>query len=106
MPHTPNPGLFEKVYEFVKTVPKGKVATYGQVARALGVRDVRKIGWALHANKSAHVPCHRVVNKEGKLADNFAFDGWEEQRKRLIDEGVVFIDEKHVDLEKSGWENI
>lgn len=103
MPHKPNPGLFQKVYDYAKTIPAGKVATYGQVARELGVRDVRKIGWALHANKSSDVPCHRVVNKEGKLADNFAFDGWEEQKRRLEDEGVTFLKEKYVNLEKHQW---
>ena len=46
-------GLFEKIYELVKTIPVGRVATYGQVAKLLGVKDVRKIGWALHANKDA-----------------------------------------------------
>ena len=104
MPHTPNPGLFDKVYEYVKKIPKGKVATYGQIAKVLGTRDVRKIGWALHANKSEKVPCHRVVSKEGKLAANFAFDGWKEQRRRLESEGVSFKDEMFVDLSSHLWQ--
>lgn len=93
-------GLFEKVYEIVKTIPKGKVMTYGQIAKELGTRDPRKVGWALHANKSEEVPCHRVVSKEGAVAKNFAFEGAEGQRKRLLLEGVSFVDETHVDLEK------
>ncbi len=92
--------MWEKVYDFVKTIPVGKVATYGQVAKELGIKDTRKIGWALHANKSLDVPCHRVVNKEGKLADNFAFNGKEEQQMRLEAEGIVFVKDGYVDLVK------
>jgi methylated-DNA-protein-cysteine methyltransferase-like protein len=94
--------MWDKVYEFVKTIPVGKVATYGQVAKILGIKDTRKIGWALHANKSLEVPCHRVVNKEGRLAKNFAFDGEVEQQRRLEAEGVVFEKDFYVDLTKYG----
>jgi methylated-DNA-protein-cysteine methyltransferase-like protein len=97
-------GVFAKVYELTAQIPKGKVTTYGEMARILGMRDSRKIGWALHANKSALVPCHRVVNKEGRLAPNFAFNGAEEQRRRLEAEGVKFVDEMHVDLKICGWQ--
>ena len=96
-------GLYGKVYAFVRKVPKGKVVTYGDVARALGTKDARKIGWALHGNKDHKTPCHRVVNKEGRLAPNFAFDGWEGQRRLLEEEGVRFRDRMHVDLEESLW---
>lgn len=101
--HKQNQGLFGKVYNFVGNIPMGKVVTYGQVASKLGLKDVRKVGWALHANKSEDVPCHRVVNKDGKLAANFAFDGPQEQFRRLSREGVKFVDDMHVDLEKSLW---
>lgn len=73
------------------------------IAKRVGI-DPRMAGWALHANTSADVPCHRVVNKEGRLASNFAFDGWREQRRRLLAEGIKFRDEKHVDLEESLWQ--
>lgn len=92
--------MWEKIYNFVKTIPAGKVATYGQVAKALGIKDTRKIGWALHANKSSDVPCHRVVNKEGHLAKNFAFNGIEEQQRRLEAEGIIFEKDGCVDLDK------
>jgi methylated-DNA-protein-cysteine methyltransferase-like protein len=108
MPHNSNPGLFQKVYSLVRKIPKGKVMTYGQIAKELGLKDVRKVGWALHALRQAqgkpYVPCHRVVNKEGEVAENFAFDGWVEQRRRLESEGVVFIGEKKVDLKKHLWQ--
>jgi methylated-DNA-protein-cysteine methyltransferase-like protein len=95
--------FFEKVYKIVKKIPSGKVATYGQIANILNTKDARKVGWALHANQDPNVPCHRVVNKEGHLAPNYAFNGWEEQMARLLAEGVGFVDEMHVNLEKHLW---
>jgi methylated-DNA-protein-cysteine methyltransferase-like protein len=92
--------FFDQVFSVVKKIPKGKVMMYGQIAKELGTRDARKVGWALHSNKNRNVPCHRVVSKQGGLAKNFAFDGWKEQRRRLLEEGVVFEDEMHVDLGK------
>lgn len=110
----------EKVFEAVKKIPKGKVTTYGEIATKLGnPRLSRQVGWALHANKSADVPCHRVVDRTGRLAPNFGgpslwsfgrrafssrgrpasgWDGAKEQRRRLEAEGVKFTDEMHVDL--------
>mgnify|MGYP001563341988 CR=1 FL=1 len=93
--------FFEKVYEVVRKIPEGKVATYGQIAKILGAKDNRKVGFALHANSDPDVPCHRVVNKDGRLAPSFAFEGPEGQRRRLLAEGVGFIDEMHVDLTKA-----
>lgn len=89
--------FFQQVYRVVAKITKGKVATYGQVAEILGTKDARKVGWALHANSDSKVPCHRVVNKEGRLAPNFAFDGWKEQKIRLLSEGVGFRGEMYVD---------
>lgn len=98
--------FFERVYEVVKKIPKGKVMTYGQVAKLLGTRDLpagrqvpgrvtpRVIGWALHANKDPKVPCHRVVFADGSLAPGFAFGGRDEQKKRLVKEGITLVDYK------------
>jgi len=107
-----NSGFFEQVYRLVRKIPKGKVATYGQIALRLrsgplGSRiniSPRTVGWALHANSDPQVPCHRVVNKDGRLAPNFALDGWREQKRRLLEEGVAFIDEMHVDLKRYLWQ--
>ena len=68
---------FEKVYALVQKIPKGKVSTYGNIARALGNPHMaRQVGWALHANPSnAVTPCHRVVNQKGELSSAFAFGG-------------------------------
>ena len=98
--------FFSKVFKVVKQIPKGKVATYGQIAKILNTKDARKVGWALHSNKDSNVPCHRVVDKTGRLAPNFAFDGPKEQKRRLLAEGVEFGDETHVDLDRFRWSGI
>ena len=91
---------FHKIYEQVKKIPEGKVATYGQIALMAGnPRWSRVVGYALHSNPEPGViPCHRVVNKEGKLSKAFAFGGENAQRDMLISEGVIFIDENTVDM--------
>ena len=93
---------FEKIYEQVRKIPKGKVATYGQIALMAGnPRWSQIVGYALHSNpEPGIIPCHRVVNKEGKLAKAFAFGGENVQRNLLINEGVIFHDEDTVDLQK------
>lgn len=97
--------FFEEVYEIVRKIPEGKVSTYGQVAKAIGTKDARKVGWALHANKDEKTPCHRVVNRSGRIAPSYAFGGYHEQRNRLRAEGVLFIDELHVNLGKCEFRN-
>lgn len=90
-------GLFNKrVYEVVRRIPKGKVATYGQVAALVGApRNARFVGYALHSNPEPGViPCHRVVFRDGSLAPGFAFGGPERQRLLLEEEGVAFISPK------------
>lgn len=87
-------GFFQKVFNLVSKISKGKVATYGQIAAQLGTKDSRRIGHALHANKNRSVPCHRVVMKDGSLAPGFAFGGPMEQKKILLSEGVEFVGDK------------
>jgi methylated-DNA-protein-cysteine methyltransferase-like protein len=90
--------FFERVYDIVRKIPEGKVTTYGQIAKILGTKDVRKVGFALHANKEGSgVPCHRVVNKDGRLAPGYAFGGTNEQKMRLVAEGIKFKNTNHVD---------
>lgn len=93
---------FEKIYEVVKTIPEGKVATYGQVAVLAGdPRWARVVGYALHVNPyPGIIPCHRVVNREGRVASGFAFGGEGVQRQLLETEGVVFESDGRIDLEK------
>lgn len=81
------------------------MSTYGEVARALGTRDARRVGHALHANPDGHLtPCHRVVDKEGRLAPHYAFGGSLEQYAKLAEEGVTFLDREHVNLVKHLWQ--
>jgi methylated-DNA-protein-cysteine methyltransferase-like protein len=95
--------FFERVYEVIGKIPEGKVMAYGQVAEALGTKDARRVGHALHANKNPKIPCHRVVNKDGRLAPGYAFGGPGEQRNRLLAEGVIFDNETNVDMQKCLW---
>lgn len=96
--------VFEKIYEVVKGIPKGRVATYGQVALLAGnPRWARVVGYALHNNPSPEtIPCHRVVNREGKVADAFVFGGGNVQRELLEKEGVIFEVDGRIDLKKYG----
>ncbi len=74
----------EKVYEIVKDIPKGKVTTYGQIAMQLGSKKLaRVVGNILHNNPDPeNIPCHRVVNAKGEVAEQYAFVGAESQRAR------------------------
>lgn len=82
-----------RVYEVIKRIPKGYVATYGQVAALVGApRNARTVGYALHSNpEPGAIPCHRVVFRDGSLAPGFAFGGPEVQRELLENEGVTFV---------------
>ncbi len=99
-----NTGFFASVYEVLRTVPRGRVVTYGQIARAIGApRMARQVGYALHVNpKPGIIPCHRVVNREGRLSGAFAFGGLQAQQKLLEAEGVEVIGGA-VDLDKYGY---
>ena len=97
----------KRIYEAVKRIPKGCVATYGQVAAMAGnPRMSRAVGNALHNNPSpGEIPCHRVVNAAGRLAGAFAFGGPHVQADRLRAEGVEVVDDC-VDLSKYGMESL
>lgn len=99
-------GVFEKIYKVVCQIPEGKVATYGMVATLAGnPRWSQVVGYALHSNPAPGViPCHRVVNREGKTAAAFAFGGGDEQRRLLEAEGVTFLKDNRVALEKHLWQ--
>jgi len=84
----------KRIYEAVKRIPKGRVATYGQVAEMAGnPRMSRAVGNALHKNpEPGIIPCHRVVDSKGRLAGEFAFGGAGAQAKLLEAEGVAVTD--------------
>lgn len=104
-------GDFSKhVFEVVRRVPHGKVASYGLVARLVGApRSARYVGYALHANPDPgaevnNIPCHRIVFKDGGLCKGYAFGGPGIQRKMLEDEGITFTDDEHVDMDACCWD--
>ena len=93
----------KRIYEAVKKIPSGHVATYGQVAELAGDKKMaRAVGNALHKNPDPdNIPCFRVVNAKGELAGEFAFGGAGAQAKLLEAEGIEVINGK-VDLKKYG----
>lgn len=93
----------QRIYEAVKKIPRGFVATYGQVAQMAGnAKMSRAVGNALHKNPDpVNIPCFRVVNSKGEISKAFAFGGENEQEKRLIEDGVEVVGGR-VDLDKFG----
>ncbi|OUP48717.1 MGMT family protein [Lachnoclostridium sp. An181] len=93
--------LIYEILSVVDEIPMGKVATYGQIARLIGrEKNARLVGKVLSLSQYyGEYPCHRVVNHQGRLAP-----GWMEQRELLLEEGVLFKDDSHVDLKKCEWE--
>ncbi len=96
--------VFEKIYNVVKQIPRGKVATYGQIAAMAGnPRWARVVGYALHANPDPeHIPCFRVVNRDGCVSKAFVFGGENAQIALLRAEGIKVVDGR-VDLSKYQW---
>ena len=97
-------GIFFDIRQVVKRIPKGKVTSYGAIARFLGTRDNRLVGWAVYGNQDPTIPCHRVIQKNGSLSKRYSLGGFPEQKRRLLREGVTFVGENKVDLEKHFWE--
>lgn len=100
-------GFFERAYNVVRKIPRGRVATYGQIAAMMGEpRKARYVGFAMHASPgvAGGVPCHRVVFADGSLAPGFAFGGPGAQRAMLEDEGVAFTPSGRVDMQRCRWE--
>ncbi len=96
---------FDLIYDVVKQIPRGCVASYGQVAALAGSkRWSRVVGYALHANPDPElIPCYRVVTKDGRVSPAFAFGGGNKQVELLEADGVEFID-GHVDMDKYQWD--
>lgn len=96
--------VYDRIYDVVSQIPKGKVCTYGRVAALAGnPRWARVVGYALHVNPDqSKIPCHRVVNREGRVSRAFVFGGENEQIKLLENEGVK-VKDGVVDLDKYLW---
>ncbi len=97
--------FFSRVYALVRKIPRGRVVTYGQIARALGApHGARTVGWAMRACGD-DIPWHRIVNAQGKISVR-PTNGYYEQRARLKEEGVRFDLDGRIDLKKYGWKRI
>ena len=100
--------FFERVYQVVRRIPPGRVATYGQIARLLGMpRAARTVGWALHSiPEGSDVPWQRVINSKGTISLPAGSPGAILQRAMLEDEGVIFGPDGRVNLKIYGWEGL
>lgn len=92
--------FYIEVYDIVRQIPAGRVLTYGVIARLVGFPHHSRLAGQALAQVSAaiHLPCHRVVNSQGRIAPH-----WPEQQKLLETEGVIFKSNGCVDLKKSLW---
>jgi methylated-DNA-protein-cysteine methyltransferase-like protein len=101
----PEPNFFADVYEVVKLIPKGKVTSYGAIARYLGTgMSARMVGWAMNAAHGLKVPAHRVVNSQGLLTGKHHFGSPTAMEERLAKDGVKVVKDKVVDFEKRLWD--
>ena len=103
-----NKDFFQRVYEVVRLIPKGRVTNYGAIAKYLGTaRSSRMVGWAMNKSHNLEdVPAHRVVNRKGLLTGKHHFDGTNLMQQLLENEGIVVIDNQIQDLEKVFWNPI
>ncbi|MCQ5130058.1 MGMT family protein [Butyricicoccus faecihominis] len=97
---------YQKIYAVVRRIPRGRVASYGQVAALAGnPRWARVVGYALHVNPDpAGVPCYRVVTQDGRTSAAFAFGGGDVQRAMLEADGVRFTADGRVDMAAFRWQ--
>lgn len=108
MPRQDGPSFFTRVYHVVRLIPRGKVATYGQVASIIAdPQAARTVGWALNKlPEGKAVPWHRVINAQGRISPRRYAGAISEQRQLLEREGVVFGADGAVDLEQYQWEGL
>ncbi len=97
--------FFQRVYDVVRRIPYGRVASYGQVAMILEhPQAARTVGWAMHALPAdSDVPWHRVINSQGRVSTSCLTHPPDLQRRLLEEEGVVFGADGRVDMRRFGW---
>jgi methylated-DNA-protein-cysteine methyltransferase-like protein len=102
---SPSTPFSQRVYAIVAAIPYGRVTTYGAIAYALGVpRAAREVGWALNvAPEASDLPCHRVVDREGRLSGGWHWGHPDVMAGLLHDEGVPFLEPHRVDLKRCLW---
>jgi methylated-DNA-protein-cysteine methyltransferase-like protein len=103
--HRAAAGFFAAIYAVARRIPRGKVATYGQIARLLGApRSARIVGWAMHGTpRGSGVPWHRVVQQGGRLSPTVSPHDPGRQRRLLEREGVAFRLDGRIDMERHQW---
>jgi methylated-DNA-protein-cysteine methyltransferase-like protein len=101
---TKQSGFYEQVWAWVREIPKGKVATYGQVATALGTpRAARAVGYAMYSVCDEEIPWHRVINAQGQISLGGQLARPELQRQLLVQEGVQFDRQGRIELKAYQW---
>lgn len=97
--------FLERVYQKVAEIPEGRITTYGKIAELAGyIGAYREVGHAMsRVTDGKALPCHRVVNKSGELAPHHAFGGKERQRRMLMDEGITFLKDGAIDMDRHMW---
>ena len=97
--------FFQRVYKVVKTIPAGRVTTYGLIAKKLGTASsARTVGWALNAcHNDSSIPAHRGVNRNGLLSGKHHFKGFDLMKQLLENEGIEVNDDKVVDFNIKLW---
>lgn len=96
--------VYERVYAIVRSIPNGRVATYGQIARLVGRCTPRMVGYAMAAlPDGTDVPWHRVINRQGRVSERREGQGARRQRDALEEEGVPFGTDGRIDLDAVGW---
>ncbi len=103
----PKKDFFEKVYNFARLIPKGKVTTYGRIAEALGSGiGARMVGWAMNGahTQTPPVPAHRVVNRNGMLTGKHHFSTPTQMQEMLAAEGIIVEDDVIINFEKHLWQ--
>ncbi|MEE8341107.1 MAG: MGMT family protein [Candidatus Neomarinimicrobiota bacterium] len=99
--------LFSKILDIVQQIPKGHVATYGQIATIVGTQNPRLVGYALATLKDGtDVPWFRVINRKGKISFPEKSDGFKIQHSLLSNEGIIFDTKNRINLEQFGWKSI
>ena len=97
--------IYDRIYELVKKIPPGRVASYGRIARMVGCGP-RQVGYAMATVPyDQQIPWHRVINSQGKISSRGEGGGETEQHQRLVQEGVTFNRSGRIDFERFGWQS-
>ena len=102
-PATEARSLYDKIYQVVREIPFGRVATYGQVAAIIGSGSARTVGYAMAAVKAPDIPWQRVLNSQGRVSLRAGGAEDSQQRKLLSHEGVLFDRRGRLDFDQCGW---